>query len=76
MTSELSDVGKCHDGSQYEIHSELVRGEPRFYWIEWRAVGKASVRTDWRGSYDKRTAQRAVRRFAEAYNAGAMGGLP
>lgn len=69
------DTYMAHDGRQFAIFSELVRGEPRFYWVGERVAdgtgerGEGPGSTNWRrshlpdGSYDKRTMRRRVERY-------------
>lgn len=64
----LDDVQECSDGTVFSVHSELVRGEPRFYWPQRRPPGAdASMRVAG-GSYDRRTVQRQIRRLADEHD--------
>lgn len=67
QTRELSDSQPCADGTSYEVHSEHVRGEPRFYWVMWHGPRGAKP-TGYGGSEDRRSAQRAARRLAVAHD--------
>jgi hypothetical protein len=66
----LADVQVCKDGTEYAVHSELVRGEPRFYWVVRQSTGphqgqhELAARVEYGGSYSRTSAQRAARRIA------------
>lgn len=63
------DAVTTSDGTTFQIHSELVRGEPRFYWIERRDPGATRTVRDGRydGSCDARVIRRRLRRRAEEW---------
>lgn len=64
--SEL-DTLTAEDGRQFQIHSEHVRGEGRWYWaVEvGRTAGDSphSPHLPFDGAYDKRTVKRRVERY-------------
>lgn len=61
-----TEVVTCDDGTTFSLQSELIRGEPRFYYILRRERGNAVAVTDdsYEGSYDKRTALRQMNQCA------------
>lgn len=70
MAGEFSIT--CSDGTVFDLHSELVRGEPRFYWTQRRRPQDDRSRSDFPGkppdgSYNKRTAINQLKRSAAAY---------
>ena len=66
---ELSDWQSCEDGTIFSVHSELIRGEPRWYWVEKRDAGLSgrSRSVDHEGSISKTKMQRLARRLADEY---------
>lgn len=65
----LADAYVCEDGTEFAVYSELVRGEPRFYWVMRRDPGTPGAHeVDSDGSYDRRSAQRAARRLAVGHD--------
>lgn len=61
---EWTDSGFSTDG-RFAIHSEQVRGEPRFYWLvcHREADGAMYRALDLGGAYDKRTVRRQAERI-------------
>jgi hypothetical protein len=68
----LADSYACEDGTVYAVHSELIRGESRFYWVMVQLPRECArnVNDGRDGSHDRRTQQRRARRLAAAHNAG------
>lgn len=65
MTRPLSDSQVCADGTCYAVHSELVRGEPRWYWVVRQPPNEpAEGVREHDGAYDRRKMQRLARRLA------------
>lgn len=58
------------DGTQFDIQSEQVRGEPRFYCIMRRANDLDTFTSDgvYDGSYDRRTIERRLLRRVEEHD--------
>ncbi len=71
----LGDVQACKDGTEYAVHSELVRGEGRFYWVMRQSTGphqgqhELAAQVDYGGSSNRISAQRAARRLAIQHDA-------
>lgn len=66
MKVEWNDAGFSNCG-RFSIHSEHVRGEPRWYWLVVHTVEAKAVfeELDFDGSFDKRTIKTQAQRIAD-----------